>query len=529
MLIISIDLGCYSVKFITSKIMRKTITHQSSSEVVIDLDELNIQDEFALWELQFNIVRNFLANINEEYRLILNAPSDLFTTRFVQVPVTNRKKAQLMIPFQLEEDLPYGLSQAHMGMILHPQKKVTEALVAITQSEQFTPFFEKMIANDVSPNVLTTQVSLYENYILNTTQPTSNAFCILDIGHHTTYAYFFYHKKLVSVHTSFIAGKTISETISENYNIDMEEATIYKHQNCFFLTSDQLDKVEESQRYFAQLMHKTMQPLIAEIRRWELGFRITHGLQVREVLLTGGSSNIKNISSYMTEELGIDVNYFNSYELVNTDKIDHDQKQLRKFNNANLQTICYPRKSKIINLLHGQFAIKGVMDLPLHSFAFIATRACALTFLILIGMIIENYFIHTNIDSADKVIKSLTKNRILNLTNRQKRLALSKPKVLHQKLKSKNRLIKQEVKSLQSAVEINALSSLVKISNIIKDSKAQIIQFNGTSMSDFTVVISGEDTKQLEELNLSLNASNFNDIFIDFDEQNKKITMTASE
>ena len=503
--------------------------HQSMREVVIDMDELNIQDEFALWELQFSIVKDFLENVEEEYRLIINAPNDLFTTRFVQVPVTNRKKAQLMVPFQLEEDLPYTISQAHMAMVLHPQKKSTDALVAITQSEQFTPFFDKMIANDVSPKVLTTQVSLYENYILNTTQPTSSAFCILDIGHHTTYAYFFYQKKLVSVHTSFIAGKTISETISENYNIDMDEATIYKHQNCFFLTSDQLENVDKHQRHFAKLMHKTMQPLIAEIRRWELGFRISHGLQVREVLLTGGSSNIKNISGYMTEELGIDVKYFNSFDAINTDKVENDKKQLRKFNNANLQTICYPRKSKIINLLHGQFAIKGVMDLPLHSFAYIATRASAITILIIIGMMIENYFIHSNIDSADKVIQSLTKNRILNLTNRQKRLALSKPKVLHQKLKSKNRLIKQEVKSLQSAVEINAISPLVKISNLIRGSKAQIIQFNATSMSDFTVIVSSQDIKELEQLSSTLNTSNFKDIFIDFDEENKKLTMTASE
>ena len=529
MLIISIDLGSYSVKFITSKIVRKVVTHQSLREVVIDQDELNINDEHALWELQFNIIKEFLDNVEEEYRLIINAPSDLFTTRFTQVPVANRKKAQLMVPFQLEEDLPYTTSQAHMAMVLHQQKKYTEALVAITKTEQFTPFFDKMTANNVLPKVLTTEVSLYENYILNTTQPTSNAFCVLDIGHHTTYAYFFYQKKLVSVHTSFIAGKTISETISQNYSIDMDEASIYKHQNCFFLTTDQLEGVNENQRHFAMLMHKTMQPLIAEIRRWELGFRITHGLQVREVLLTGGSSNIKNISSYLASELGIEVNFFNSYEAVNIDQIDRDEKQLRKFTIANLQAICYQRKSKIINLLHGDFAIKGVMDLPLHSFTYLAIRSAALTALLIIGLMIDNYFIHNNINAADKVITSLTKNQTLNLTNRQKRLALSKPKALHQNLKSKTRLIKQEVKSLQSAVEINAISPLVEIANLLGGSNAQIIQFNGSSSSDFTVVITATDLKELEQLNSTLNASNFNNIFIDFDEQNKKLTMTASE
>lgn len=528
MLIISIDVGSYSVKFISSKVIRKKITHQSLREIVIDADELNIKDEYALWDLQFSIVSDYLSNIQEEYRLILNAPSELFTTRFVSVPVANRKKAQLMIPFKLEEDLPFTNSQAHMSMVLHAQKKSTNALVAITQSEQFRPFFDKIRANQVTPNILTTEVSLFENYILNTTQPTSNAFCVLDIGHQTTHAYFFHKKKLVSVHSSFIAGQTISEMIGENYSIDHEEATIYKHQNCFFLTSEQLEKVDDNQRHFARLMHKTMEPLIAEIRRWELGFRIKHGVQVREILLTGGTSNIKHISSYLTEEVGIDVNYLNSYESVNLDKVDNDDKQLHKFTIANLQTICYQRKSKIINLLHGDFSIKGVMDLPLHSFAYLATRASAISLLFIMGLMIENYFINDNIESANKVIKSLTKNRALNLTNRQKRLAISKPEILHRKLKSKTKLIKQEVKTLQSAIEINAISPLTEIANIIRDNKGQIIQFNATTMSDFTVVIKADDIKNLTKINENLNSSNFKDIFIDFDEQNKKLTMTAS-
>jgi general secretion pathway protein L len=385
-----------------------------------------------------------------------------------------------------------------------------------------------MMNHGISPKVLTTEVSLFENYVANMTEPMGSSFCILDVGHHTTHAYFFHNKKLVSTHTSFIAGNTISETISENYNIDQEEATIYKHQNCFFLTKDQLEKVNDNQKFFANLMDTTIHPLINEIKRWELGFRITHGVQINEVFITGGSSNIKNFNNYLAQELGIPVSYFNSYQNVVTDKIDKEEKQRRKFTISNLEVQCYPRKGKLVNLLNGDFAIQGSLDLPIHSFAYISTRVAAVTALLLMAMIVESFFIGRNMDAADKMIKSLTKNRTLELTNRQKRLALKKPKMLHTKLKKKSRTIKQEVSSLQSAVETNSLSPLLEIGNIIAGTDTEVLQFNAVTMGDFSVVFQSKSVAELRRLRDMLEGSSFNDPIIDLNERKKTLTMNAS-
>ena len=79
----------------------------------------------------------------------------------------------------------------------------------------------------------------------------------------------------------------------------------YKHDNCFFLTEDLYDKVDENQSEFAKLMRKTMHPLLTDIRRWEVGFRVKHGLKVDRFLLIGGTSQIKNIDNFLTEQINI--------------------------------------------------------------------------------------------------------------------------------------------------------------------------------------------------------------------------------
>lgn len=532
MLIVAADLGSYSVKFIVSKVERKEVTHLSITEEVINYEDLEELSDNPLWEIQFEIIHKFLEQLPEEFKLIINAPNDLFTDRFTTVPIGNRKKATLMIPFSLEEELPFSISETHMSMSLECHKTSTDAIVSITKKQDFDPFYDLMLRNQIRPKVLTTELSLYENFVNNCTVPFGNAFCILDIGHSSTKAYFFYNRKLVSTHKSFIAGNTITESIAQNYDNDLAQAKIYKHQSSFFLTESQLEQFEEDQVKFANLMHQTISPLINEIKRWELGFRISHGITVGEIYLTGGTSNIKNINNYLEEQLSTKISFLNTYENMDISQIESDEKYLRKFTTSNLEVSGYLKKSKLMNLLSGEYLIPGEMDLPLHSFFFISTRLATITALLVVGMIINGVYLNSDIKNANKIIEGLVKNSTLELTARQGRLAksqkLNEVQSVHTKLQSKTKMIKQEVKSLQSALEVNALSPLFKLKEVIAGPDFEIIDFSGSSMGDFSAIIKGKDIEKIKELQQTLNRSSFNDLFIDLNEKLLTLTINAS-
>lgn len=532
MLIVAADLGSYSVKFIVSKVDKKKITHHSISEEVIDYDSFEESVENPIWEAQFKIIEEFLSQLPEEYKLVLNAPSHIFTDRFTSVPVGSLKKARLMIPFSLEEELPFSISQTHMGMVLENKKNITEAIVNIAKKQDFDPFYDIMLRKKVHPKLLTTESSMFDSFVRNATTPFGNAFCILDFGHESTKAYFFYNRKLVSTHRSFIAGATITESIAQNYNNDLAQASLYKHQSCFFLTESQYDNFSDDQKTFAQLMHQTFNPLINEIKRWELGFRIANGIAVNEVYITGGTSNIKNINNYLEEQLSSKVTFLDTYQNIDTSNIEQDKKQLRKFNIANLEVLSYPKKSKLVQLLSGDYMIPGEMDLPLHSFFYISTRLAAITLLIVFSMIINGFFISSEINSTNKVIKGLVKNSTLELSPKQGRQAKSSKireiKTVHSRLKSKAQMITQEIKSLQSALDINALSPLIKLKSFIIRDDFELMDFNGSSMGEFSAIIKGTDLNKIKELEKELSLANFDDLFIDLNEESLTLTINAT-
>jgi general secretion pathway protein L len=526
---ISINIGTYSIKFLNFTLDKKKVVFKACKEVVMDSDEFNVMESDVVTDLQFNIIADYLKEIETDYRLILNTPSELITERILNLPVKNKKKAQLMIPFQLEEDIPFSLSDVHMASSMQIHKESTRALVNMVKEENFQAFFEKMQQYAVSPRLLTSEVSVLENFIRHTNEILPTAFCVLDLGHTTSKAYFFLNRELKAIHTSYTAGHAISEAICDAYSINSEEAAIYKHQNCFFLTQDQYAKVNEAQQIFGNLMDKTFEPLMHEIRRWHVGFKVQNGIAINNIYLIGGTSNIKNINYYMTEQLGISVSTFQAYSETNSEAIDSNEKQQRKFAYAALMAQAYVFKSEIINFLTGRFSFQGKMDLPLQSFSFIATRLAIVALILFTSALTERFFINRDLLEANNKIKTLVKNPMLAISPKDQRTLTKSAAPLVQKIKKDIHSIDQTVKTLQSSVQVNALKSLQKLALFTSDLDIEIIQFQSTHDGDFTIVLKANEPAVITNLDETLKSSDIANLFTEKNLAKRTLTITGSQ
>lgn len=526
---ISINIGSYSIKFLNFSLDKKKVIYQSSKEVVMDSDEFNVMEEDVVTDLQLNIISQYLNEIESDYRLVLNVPSEIIAERFLDLPVKNKKKAALMIPFQLEEDIPYSINDCHISSSMTPTATGMKALVNLCKEDDFEAYFNKIKEYNITPKVLTSEVSALENYITNTKEILPQAFCVLDIGHNTTKGYFFLNKELKSIHTSYIAGYSVNEAICDAYSITSEEASLYKHQNCFFLTQDQYEQVNEGQKTFAQLMDKTFEPFIHEFKRWHIGFRVQNGLSISDVFMIGGSSNIKNIGTYLTENTNIPVSTSDFFSETNAEKIDADPRQRRKFALSNMLANGYTKKADLINFLQGRFTIQGKMDIPLHSASFVATRVAMVLLILISSLMVERVFINRDIKGADKKLKALLKNPILKLTPRDQRKLKKNPKPILTKLKRENKSIKQEIKVLQASVKTNALSSLEQISQLVTGLEVEVTQFQSISGGDFTALLQAKDPSVINQVDEIMKTSSIKNLFTEKNMAKRTFTITGSE
>ena len=123
------------------------------------------------------------------------------------------KANAMMIPFQLEEKLPYPISQSCYVSWVEKKKEKSHVIVSIVQKNDFQNYYDLLVQMEIVPSVLTSELFVINSYLKNNSL--SRAAVIFDLGHEMTKAYFIHDGVIVSNQTSYVAGKIIDEAISK--------------------------------------------------------------------------------------------------------------------------------------------------------------------------------------------------------------------------------------------------------------------------------------------------------------------------
>lgn len=465
--IIAIDRGSYSVKFIEGRVDRKSFQIEHVQEVAIDNIRKQYNDpELSLTDLQDDIIAAYLEQTPVEGKIISQIPSGLVTSRFLDLPVTNKRKAEMMVPFQLDENLPYPTSAAHTTTTLEKYATGTWALVNIAKKEEFRAYFDHLKESGLLPSVLTSELSLFQSYAANFGPHIST--CYLDIGHTGSKAYFVIGNRVVSSHLSSIGGELIDTLIAETYQIPHDEAVAYKHQSAFFLTEGQYAQVSEEQRNFAITMKKAMMPLIADLKRWVLGHRVKFGTSINKVVLTGGSSRINNIDNFIAQLIGLEVEFLKLPKGVTFHETNIVENEVQSYFAAIMMGSTQKSKIPVANFLYGEFSSGYSQNIPLHSSAFIGMRVLTVCFVLISFLAIHRIFFigKENKQLISRITKEF-KSPELELGVREERRLSRFPEQALALLSKKQRTFTQEVKLIQSSVSINSVSPLASLSKLL--------------------------------------------------------------
>lgn len=459
--ILAIDIGSYAVKYAFCSLERKKLTLIRHGLVIIDEVKKDLPEETLHEDVQLSIIKSFMQDFPDA-KVITHLPIDLVTTRYISLPVNNKKKAEMMIPFQLDENLPFEVSKSHYTSFIQKVGDQCEAQVSVTPIESFRPFYLKLKESNILPHLMASDLAFMQSYCDQS--PLSGSYAIIDIGHQFTNGYFIHNKNIISNHVSYIAGSVIDEVISETYEIPLNEAVTYKHQNCFLLTDSQYDSVNKDQKEFALLMKQIFTPLIQDLKRWELGFRVNYGRPVDKIYITGGTSQINNINNFLSIELGLKVEHLPEPHNFNADE-DVIAESGNLLSSSFLMLASQRSKLPPMNMLKGDFGGTLSKGVPLYSSSFILSRAAILLLVLSVFIGLQNIFFLKSEEKKlnVKVRRILKKNKNLKLTNSQRRLYSKKPERLLKIIKKKTGQAKKEFITIKKASSINALKPLEEI------------------------------------------------------------------
>jgi general secretion pathway protein L len=509
--ILAIDIGSYSIKFIEVRPERKNYVLVEKQEIILDEVKPHYPNIKGIAELQKEIISNYIQKKPNDIRIIFQMPNEMLTTRYLEIPGTSKRKTEQIIPFQLEENLPYSLNNAHFSSRLNKKSKSFSVLSNIIQLNVFKDFFGYFENKETQPSILTSEISIMQAYIDHIRM--NDTCCIVDLGHKTSKAYFVQDRQIVSNHTSYVAGQSINEVISKTYQISLEDAIIYKHENAFMLNDDQLESVSPEQKGFALLMKQIFNPLILDLRRWEIGHRVKYGTNIDKIFILGGSSNINNIDNFINYHTGINVEILPPLLDLKNDYTAHD----KNFYLAKMMAISQKTPSSVINFLTGKFQTASNAFISVHSAVFIWVRTTFIALLLILGLAGERFiFLNKQNATVDTKIKALLKRSNLGISNADRKTYDKNPSRVLSIIKKKNKIVTDEVSSILSSQNINALKPLALLSKTINNNPNVSLEKFTSDGYKVNAVFSATNPGELEKVNSILRGSGLPQLNINF-------------
>jgi general secretion pathway protein L len=500
--ILAIDVGSYSIKFIEVRPERKNFVLVEKQEIILDEVKPHYTNAHSIIELQKEIIANYIEKKPADTKIIFQIPNEMLTTRYLEIPGTSKRKTELIIPFQLEENLPYSLSNAHFSSRLNKKSSSFSVLSNITQQSVFKEFFGFFENKESQPSILTSEISIIQAYIEHVKM--NETCCIIDMGHKATKVYFIQERQVVSNHTSYVAGFAINEVISKTYQISLEDAIIYKHENAFMLNDEQLEDVSAEQKNFGLLMKQIFNPLILDLKRWEIGHRVKFGTSIEKIFIIGGSSNINNIDNFINYHTGISVNTLPPLLDLKNDYTAHD----KNFYIAKMMAISQKSPSSIINFLTGKFQNASNSFISIHSAVFIWVRTTTIALLLILGFVGEKYlFLNKQVKDLDTKTKGLLKRSNFGISASDRNSVDKNPTRFLSQMKKKNKIVQDEVSSILSSQSINALRPLAVLSKILKTNPSISLNKFKSDGFNVTAYFTAEKAADLENLHSTLKTS----------------------
>src|SRR3990167_3870058 len=385
MRLLAIDVGHYSIKVLESDIAFRSVQLLNYVDIPLHKTEKLPTDEEILKALSTVREKVNLGNA----RIAINLPSDICSTRFLTLPFTDKRKISQALPFELEDQIPFDIEDVLIEhQIISKEGNQSKVLACIMQRKNLEKILGDWKGIGLNPDLVTIGSVSMKNLTPLRFEEYGGIYAVLDLGHAQTNISIIKEGSILFARTIPVGGFIITKELASIYKVDFEEAERAKVDQGFVLAGGEL-KVTEEQQKFSDSIKNGLSPLLKEIQQTFLFFKTEEKLNIDQVLITGGTSLLRNLNAYLQEELRAPVQQLSVLETLSESQIPVTPK-----NDAILsQAISLvlgggtAKSGEQINFRRGEFARVKKEGLLEPQYAYLAKVASILLFLFLFNMI----------------------------------------------------------------------------------------------------------------------------------------------
>lgn len=254
--------------------------------------------------------------------------------RFTKLPIMSADELNQTVKIEAEQYVPYAIDEVSIThAVLHTTAEEDEEgggkhsiLLVVAQKSLVASYTDVLKASGLNPEVIDVDTIAAINALEASYSQTAGeqeggeVTAIIDTGAKTTNISVLKSGVLMFTRNIPIAGKDITERISEVMRQEFEHAETIKIEEGEVSTSDMADND------IGEVVRSTVEELASEIRRSFDYFKAqSREPLIHKIILSGGSSNLRGFNTYLSNELGVDVYMGNPLEGLSITVPDPDE------------------------------------------------------------------------------------------------------------------------------------------------------------------------------------------------------------
>jgi len=355
--VIGLDIGSYSIKAV--EIINSFKSYQIKNFHEIQLPLRDDVDKNVI--LSQALEQLFKDNILQADRILTAMPGQYISSRIVPVGFSDPRKISMAIMAEVEDAVPFNLDD----MIVDQQILGTSSdgrtivMVVMTRKNFLRSFLDHLHHVNIDPKLVDVDSLSFYNLAPYLRLEPSECVAMVDVGHEKTSVCIVQDGLLKMFRSINIGGAYLTEFLSRDLECSVAEAQEVKHRvSRLICDGDQGVGMDSNDKQVAERMTLACNAIVKDLGRTLYAFKTWDKTKISRIFLSGGSSRIKNLEMYLTEQLGIPV-YLNRLEATDL-KIEESLADkalvMPQSVSIGMRSVVTAKRHSQINLRKGEFA-----------------------------------------------------------------------------------------------------------------------------------------------------------------------------
>ncbi|MBX7113340.1 MAG: pilus assembly protein PilM [Myxococcaceae bacterium] len=401
--ILGLDLGSYSLK----AVLLETNLRGSALRKWVEVPRLEGDKAQTL----ASALTALNAGALHADQVIVSVPGLHFATHTFALPFTDPKRIDATLPFEVEGQLPFDISEAVFDyQVASADEKSSQLLVGVVKKAELETLLAALKEAKLEPRIVTHPGLAYQNLIAalpsKMLPETANApIAFLDIGHErTTLAIGRPNGNIEFTRTIAGGGLSLSKALAAEFKVSLAEATDWKNKHAALGR----EVVGPDAERAAQAMLRALHPILRELRPTLKAYTARSRLSLEHILLCGGTATMPGIAEQLERDLNIPVFKLDLPPDVD-DAIPREAcAPAAQAYSLALRGQASGAKAPRFNLRRGEFAFKGDLDFVREKLPQLGIFAAVLFVLLIVSGVVRNGVLERREKQLDAVLCETT-------------------------------------------------------------------------------------------------------------------------